>query len=152
MIPVLFEKDEINFLNNGLGSLSNVVESYAKQTANSEYELFLVYPTLDEVEGISNKIWEELKIPERQILYKPSHGSEPHAFRIYDYEINTEDETISVYARSRAYDLAGNPIKDVVIQSKTPQAAMNAMKAALMEPTDFEFYSDITTPSSTTWT
>lgn len=152
MIPILYEIDEQNFVHNGLGMLPNVVDSYAYEVANAEYEMYLEYPTTEWIDGYENKIWRELKIYERQILYKPSHSRDPHAFRIYDYEVDSVSQVIKVWAKSRAYDLAGNMLKKVEINSLTPQAAMTLMAANLMEPTDFTFYSNMTTTtSSTTW-
>lgn len=151
MIPVLFERDEVDFQTNGLGQLPNVIDSYAHEIGNADYELNLVYPTVSDVDGYSNDIWKELKVTERQILYKPSHNRNPHAFRIYNYEIDSIAQTITVYARSRAYDLGNNVVKVVNINKQTPQTAMNTMKNNLVEPTDFDFYSDMTTTSSTKW-
>lgn len=151
MIPVLFERDEINFQSNGIGQLPNVVDSYAHEIGNAEYELNLVYPTVNDIDGYPNSIWKELKVTERQILYKPSHSRKPHAFRIYNYEIDSIAQTITVYGRSRAYDLGSNVVKSVNISNQTPQTAMNMMKANLVEPTDFDFYSDMSTTSSTKW-
>lgn len=151
MIPILYEKDEVHFQNNGLGQLPNVLESFSQEVGNAEYELQLTYPTVQEIDGYENRIWKELKIVERQILYKPSHSRKPHAFRIYDYDIDSLEQTITIYARSRAYDLAGNVVRKLSVSNATPQAAMNQMKNNLSEPTDFDFYSDMSTTSSTTW-
>lgn len=151
MIPILYEKDEVHFQHNGLGQLPNVIDSFSHEAGNGFYELQLTYPTVKEIDGYDNVIWKELKLVERQILYKPSHSRKPHAFRIYDYDIDALDQTITIYARSRAYDLAGNVVQKLSVNNATPQQAMNQMKNNLTEPTDFDFYSDMSTTSSTTW-
>lgn len=151
MIPILYEKDEVHFQHNGLGQLPDVIDSFSHEAGNGFYELQLTYPTVKEIDGYDNAIWKELKLVERQILYKPSHNRKTHAFRIYDYDIDGLDQTITVYARSRAYDLAGNVVKKLSVKNANPQQAMDQMKNNLTEPTDFDFYSDMSTTSSTTW-
>lgn len=144
MIPVLYKGDEQSFLHNGLGQLTEATSAIVTEVANGKLELEITYP----VSGrLKNSISDHMLIKA-----KPNSVDEPHVFRIYSHTLDTETQTITISAHSKSNDLGNNLVKNVKISGRTPQQAMNLMKANLVEPTEYNFISDITTTSSTTWT
>lgn len=144
MIPILYKANETDFNHRGLGSLKEVLDWKVTEVLNGEFELFAEYP-------VNGKLYESIE-DSMMIKAKPNRKDDPHLFRIYEHEMDMETQTVLIYARSNVFDLAGNMVRNVNVNNLTPQQAMNAMKANLIEPTDFTFYSDITTTSSTVWT
>ena len=143
MNPILYEEGTTDFNDNGLGSLSESLSSYVTEVANGEFELEVVYPT-------TGYLYKELK-EFRLLSVKPNKKDSPHAFEIYDYELDSAAKTVTLYARTITNKLAGNLVKKVVVKNNTPQEAMALMKNNLVVPTDFTFFSDISTRSSTEW-
>ena len=87
----------------------------------------------------------------RIISAEPNEIDEPHRFRIYEIKKSLDEQTVFVYASTATNDLGGNLVENVVISDATPQQAMDMMKGALLEPTNYNFVSDIQTTSSTKW-
>ena len=143
MIPVLYKGDEQTFLHNGLGQLTEATSAIVTEVANGKLELEITYP----VSGrLKNSISDHMLIKA-----KPNSVDEPHVFRIYSHTLDTETQTITISAHSKSNDLGNNLVKNVKVTGHTPQQAMNIMKANLVEPTEYDFISDITTTSSTEW-
>lgn len=143
MIPILFESDETNFSHNGLGHLHETVDYEVTEVRNGEFELVLEYP----VEGL----WYTDLTDFRIILAKPNDTDEEHQFRIYERVMDLEEKNVLVYASTKTNDLGGNLVSQVVISDENPQQALTKMKNALIEPTLYNFVSDIQTTSSTEW-
>lgn len=143
MIPILYEANETNFNHNGICSLYGLLDYEVIEARNGEFELELIYP----VDGL----WFSELTDFRIISAEPNEIDEPHRFRIYEIKKSLDEQTVTVYASTATNDLGGNLVEKVVISDETPQQAMNKMKAALLEPTNYNFVSDIQTKSSTEW-
>ena len=143
MIPILYEANETNFNHNGICSLYGLLDYEVIEARNGEFELELIYP----VDGL----WFSELTDFRIISAEPNEIDEPHRFRIYEIKKSLDEQTVTVYASTATNDLGGNLVEKVVIFDETPQQAMNKMKAALLEPTNYNFVSDIQTKSSTEW-
>lgn len=143
MIPVLYKGDEQSFLHNGLGQLTEATSAIVTEVANGKLELEITYP-------VSGRLKSSIS-DHMLIKAKPNSVDEPHVFRIYSHTLDTETQTIIISAHSKSNDLGNNLVKNVKISGQTPQQAMNTMKANLVEPTEYDFISDITTTSSTEW-
>ena len=143
MIPILYEANESNFNHNGICTLYGLLDYEVTEVRNGEFELELIYP----VDGL----WFSELTDFRIISAEPNEIDEPHRFRIYEIKKSLDEQTVIVYASTATNDLGGNLVENVVISDETPQRAMNMMKAALLEPTNYNFVSDIQTRSSTKW-
>ena len=143
MIPILYESNESNFNHNGICSLYGLLDYEVTEARNGEFELELIYP----VDGL----WFSELTDFRIISAEPNEIDEPHRFRIYEIKKSLDEQTVIVYASTATNDLGGNLVEKVVISDEIPQQAMDKMKAALLEPTNYNFVSDIQTTSSTEW-
>ena len=143
MIPILYEANETNFNHNGICSLYGLLDYEVTEARNGEFELELIYP----VDGL----WFSELTDFRIISAEPNEIDEPHRFRIYEIKKSLDEQTVIVYASTATNDLGGNLVENVVISDATPQQAMDMMKGALLEPTNYNFVSDIQTTSSTKW-
>ena len=141
--PILFEEHDINYASNGLGTLYEALRCDVFEEHNGTFDLELEYPTDGEM---ANDILEE-----RQILAKPNDVDEPHAFRIYEIEKDLESGVIFARASSVTNDLGGNLITQASVTDATPQMAFDAMTQNLIEPTIFNFVSDIQTRNEVQW-
>ena len=143
MIPILYEANESNFNHNGICSLYGLLDYEVIEARNGEFELELIYP----VDGL----WFSELTDFRIISAEPNEIDEPHRFRIYEIKKSLDEQTVIVYASTATNDLGGNLVEKVVISDEIPQQAMDKMKSALLEPTNYNFVSDIQTKSSTEW-
>ena len=143
MIPILYEANETNFNHNGICSLYGLLDYEVTEARNGEFELELIYP----VDGL----WFSELTDFRIISAEPNEIDETHRFRIYEIKKSLDEQTVIVYASTATNDLGGNLVEKVVISDEIPQQAMDKMKAALLEPTNYNFVSDIQTKSSTEW-
>ena len=143
MIPILYEANETNFNHNGICTLYGLLDYEVTEARNGEFELELIYP----VDGL----WFSELTDFRIISAEPNEIDEPHRFRIYEIKKSLDEQTVIVYASTATNDLGGNLVEKVVISDATPQQAMDMMKGALLEPTNYNFVSDIQTKSSTVW-
>ena len=143
MIPILYEANESNFNHNGICTLYGLLDYEVTEARNGEFELELIYP----VDGL----WFSELTDFRIISAEPNEIDEPHRFRIYEIKKSLDEQTVTVYASTATNDLGGNLVEKVVISDEIPQQAMDKMKAALLEPTNYNFVSDIQTKSSTEW-
>ena len=143
MIPILYEANESNFNHNGICTLYGLLDYEVTEARNGEFELELIYP----VDGL----WFSELTDFRIISAEPNEIDETHRFRIYEIKKSLDEQTVIVYASTATNDLGGNLVEKVVISDEIPQQAMDKMKAALLEPTNYNFVSDIQTKSSTEW-
>lgn len=144
MTPILYKENETDFNHRGLGSLVDLISAEVTEEENGHFGLIIEYPA----NGIRFKDIKEFSF----VKAKPNSQDEPHIFRIYELEKNMVDFTITIYAVSKTIsDLQGNLVKKVSVNNSTPQIALNNMKANLIYPTSYDFYSDITTKSTTEW-
>src|SRR5690606_30044370 len=142
--PVLFREDATNFESNGIGVLHDALTCTVFEARNGSFDLELEYPAYGE--------WASEIDYERLVLAKPNDEDGPHAFRIYEIDKDLDDAIIFVRATSITDDLRGNLIMNVSVEDVTPQVALNTIKSNLIEPTTFDFISDIETKSASQWT
>ena len=144
MKPILYEANTVDFNNNGLGALTEAMFSQVTEERNGIFELSVIYP-------MSGKLYD--KISEHMLLkVKPNKVDDPHVFRIYSLQIDSIAQTVSIDASTKSNELVNNLVKDLAIENKTPQVALDLMKQFLVLPTDYDFISDITSSNSTRWT
>lgn len=143
MKPILYKSDETNFNTLGLGILSETITCEVTEERNGLLELYLEYP----VAGLHYAEIEDLCL----IKAKPNSVDDLHLFRIYERQLDMASQVVSVYATSISNDLGGNLVQNVVATGVSPQTALDQMKAGLVEPTNFMFYSDINTTNNVDW-
>ncbi|MDC2805548.1 phage tail spike protein [Leuconostoc suionicum] len=140
MTPILYEKDEIDFTSQGLGALVEIYDVDVAEQRNGLLQLTASYP-------VSGVRYADISVG-RIILAKPNQRDDVHAFRIVNTELDISGYALMIEADSITYDLTHNVIKHLVA-SGNGQSFMTALKNAIVNPSIFDFYSDIATTSST---
>ena len=140
MTPILYEKDEIDFTSQGLGSLVEIYDVDVEEQRNGLLQLTASYP-------VSGLRYADISVG-RIILAKPNQRDDVHAFRIVSTELDISGYAVTIEADSITYDLTHNLVKHLVA-SGNGQAFMTALKNAIVNPSIFAFYSDIATSSTT---
>ncbi|MBJ7694127.1 hypothetical protein HAU27_03055 [Weissella confusa] len=135
MTPILYSSDEIDLLNNGLGQLVDLYDVDIQEQRNGLLNLTAYYP----VNGQHYADISEGNI----ILAKPSPLDDNHAFRIVNTQLDISGYAVQIEADSITYDLTHNIVKSVVMQGDG-QNAMKTLQNAVLNPSIFTFYSDIT--------
>lgn len=141
MTPILYEKDEIDFTSQGLGSLVEIYDADVAEQRNGLLQFTASYP----VTGVR---YDDISVG-RIILTKPNQRDEPHAFRITSTDLDIMGHNVMIEADSITYDLNHNIVKHVSVNGQSGQAMMTALQMAVVNPSIFTFYSDITHVSST---
>lgn len=141
MTPILYEKDEIDFTSQGLGSLVEIYDVDVAEQRNGLLQLTASYP----VTGVR---YDDISVG-RIILAKPNQRDEPHAFRITSTDLDIMGHNVMIEADSITYDLNHNIVKHLNVSGADGQTMMSALKNAIVNPSIFNFYSDITHVSST---
>ncbi|MCT8395229.1 hypothetical protein D0499_05315 [Weissella soli] len=141
MTPILYEKDEIEFTSHGLGDLTEIYDVDIHEQRNGLLQLTASYP----VSGIS---YDEISVG-RVILAKPNQRDDNHAFRIVRTELDISGYAITIEADSITYDLTHNLVKHLNVDSSDGQTFMNSLQNAIVNPSIFTFYSDVSTVSTT---
>lgn len=144
MKPILFEEDALDYSNNGIGILHDAIKCEVQEERNGYFGLELEYPVDGE--------WFSELTKQRLILAKPNDKDEDHVFRIYQIEKDLDAGVVYIGANSITDDLSGNLVVSAKITNENAQLALNEMKINLIEPTHFDFISDIQTKASTEWT
>ncbi|ADP69234.1 virion structural protein [Leuconostoc phage phiMH1] len=140
MTPILYEKDEIDFTSQGLGSLVEIYDVDVEEQRNGLLQLTASYP-------VSGVRYADISVG-RLILAKPNQRDDIHAFRIVSTELDISGYAVTIEADSITYDLTHNLVKHLVA-SGDGQSFMTALKNAIVNPSVFSFYSDIATSSTT---
>lgn len=152
LTPILFEANETNFTtHNGLGYITNLRVYKVTQAMNGEFELYLEYP----IGGSKDHYFEEFQ-KQRIVSARPNPYDPNHLFRIYDIEKSSQGHVLRIYARSHLFDLGGYVTKELKIDEKTGQEAMNSLKSHInafetSKPITITFSSNITTKKSVEW-
>ncbi len=137
MIPCLYDNRETQFINNGIGKLSDCISCLVTEKRNGSYELKLTYP----VDGIHAEDLSDGNI----ILAKSSDKGRTQPFRIY--KVNTPlDGILTVQARHISYQLNYSTVSPCSVTSTTDDTVLQVFEALLenaSEPTPFSFWSDI---------
>jgi phage minor structural protein len=129
---LLFEEDEQEFKNLGLGVLKDALSCKVTEGLNDEYELAMEYP-------LNGQFCSSIKIG-RLIYCKPNPYSAAQPFRIYDIS-KTLHRTISVSASHISYDLGGLPV--VALKKGTLTAIIDELQNGCIVDNPFKFYTDI---------
>ena len=140
MIPILYAKNETDFLHNGIGFLRDTAKATVTEERNGSYELSLQYPITGQ--------WYD-KITEGCIIKaKANETSEPQLFRVYKSSKPLKG-LVTYSAEHISYDLNGIPTLGFSIKSATPQMAINRAITEAGLPCSFSVISDISTLNST---
>lgn len=140
MTPILYEKDEIDFTSQGLGTLVEIYDVDVEEQRNGVLQLTASYP-------VSGVRYADISVG-RIILVKPNQRDDVHAFRIVSTELDISGYAVTIEADSITYDLTHNIVKHLNV-SGNGQSFMTALKNAVVNPSIFAFYSDIVTSSTT---
>ena len=140
MIPILYAKNETDFLHNGIGFLRDTAKATVTEERNGSYELSLQYPITGQ--------WYD-KITEGCIIKaKANETSEPQLFRVYKSS-KPLNGLVTYSAEHISYDLNGIPTLGFSIKSATPQMVINRAIEEAGLPCPFSVISDISTLNST---
>lgn len=139
MIPILYDSKETQFLNRGIGSLSDAQKCTVQEERNGAYELFMVYP----LSGIHYKDIQLRSI----IVAKPNPKDVPQPFRVYRIS-KPMNGRVSIYAQHISYDLGGIGLSPFTAASA--QEALVAIKSNSIGTNPFTFGTDKATQSTMT--
>lgn len=131
MKPRLYQENEVEFISNGLGPLSEAQSCTVEENRNGSFELTMEYP-------VTGGLFAELKNG-AIVMAKPNDTSEQQAFRIYNITTPLHG-VVTVYARHISYQLSHIPVSPFVANSCA--AAMQGLKANAAEACPFEFWTD----------
>lgn len=137
MKPILYEQTEREFESNGIGVLWDSISCEVHEVRNGEFELELEYP-------YNGQWFNEIK-EHRYVLAKPNDTDLPHAFRIYEIEKNTKDQSIKVKAVTITDDLNGMLVKAAKGRG-TPSTAFELAKNNIVggpSTCPYSFYTNI---------
>ncbi|MDK9676810.1 phage tail spike protein [Weissella cibaria] len=141
MTPILYNSDEIDFTSNGLGQLTELYSVDIQEQRNGLLTFTGLYPVTGQHYGDISE--------GRIILAKPSPLDDNHAFRIVNTQLDIAGHSLQIEADSITYDLTHNIVKSVTMKG-TGSTAMNQLQEAIVNPSIFTLYSDITTRSTST--
>ncbi|MDH5013525.1 phage tail spike protein [Weissella cibaria] len=141
MTPILYNSDEIDFTSNGLGQLTELYSVDIQEQRNGLLTFTGLYPVTGQHYGDISE--------GRIILAKPSPLDDNHAFRIVNTQLDIAGHSLQIEADSITYDLTHNIVKSVTMKG-TGSTAMNQLQEAIVNPSIFTLYSDITTSSTST--
>lgn len=128
----LYPHDEVEFVNNGIGTLSDATDCTVREVLKGIYETELKYP----VNGVHYE-----SIQHRSIIWtKPNPVSPPQPFHVYR-RTKAVNREVTFYARHKAYDLDG--IIASPFSASGADATLQAMKANSMPGCPFTFWTDL---------
>ncbi len=133
MFPILYKKDETDFVNNGLGILSGAITAVPDEELNGPFEITIEYDSEGFLaDKIANGMIVKAKANDRQ---------DPQLFRIYAIEKSLASDNLIIHGQHITYDLAGNFVEQLVLNKATLKEAMEAIKKNLAYPTRFNITS-----------
>lgn len=133
MFPVLYKKDETDFVHNGLGVLSGAITAVPDEELNGPFEITIEYDSEGFLaDKIENGMIVKAKANDRQ---------DPQLFRIYAVEKSLQSDNLIIHGQHITYDLAGNFVESLVLKNYTLKEAMEAIKKNLAYPTRFNITS-----------
>lgn len=139
MTPILYKSDEIDFTNNGLGQLNELYSVDVQEQRNGLLTFTGSYP-------VTGQHYADIS-EGRIILAKPSPLDDNHAFRIINTQLDIDGHSLQIEADSITYDLTKNIVKSVTMKGNG-STAMSQLQKAIVNPSIFTLYSDITTSST----
>ena len=129
--PILYDANETDFDNNGIGVLSDCVKCLVTEVKNGEFELEMTYP----VSGIH---FSEIK--SRSIIKaKPNQVAQPQLFRVYAQK-KAMHKNVVIKAEHISYDLGGFPV--VPFKAENAALAFSTLKPASVSEHPFSFWTD----------
>lgn len=141
MTPILYKSDEIDFTNNGLGQLNELYSVDVQEQRNGLLTLTGSYP-------VTGQHYADIS-EGRIILAKPSPLDDNHACRIVNTQLDIAGHSLQIEADSITYDLTHNIVRSVTMKGNG-STAMSQLHSAIVNPSIFTLYSDITTSSTST--
>lgn len=139
MTPILYKSDEIDFTSNGLGQLNELYSVDIQEQRNGLLTFTGSYP-------VTGQHYADIS-EGRIILAKPSPLDDNHAFRIVNTQLDIAGHSLQIEADSITYDLTKNIVKSVTMKGNG-STAMSQLQSAIVNPSIFTLYSDITTSSN----
>lgn len=140
MIPILYDKSAVNFSNNGIGFLVDIMSNETTEERNGVYETVFTYPT-------TGALYEY--ITEGAIIKcKANETSDLQLFRIYKHS-KPLNGIVTFNAEHISYDAGGIPVAGFNISSATAQMAINRAIHESPIVSKFTAWSDISTLNST---
>ena len=128
MIPILYEKTEVDFSTYGIGALADVTSCVCTEERNGQYECLFTYP-------ITGVRYDEIQA-ERIVKVKAKPLGDDQLFRIYRISRPIHG-IVTVYAQHISYDLSGVAVTPFSA-SLGPEQAMTRLFAG----TSFIAHSD----------
>ena len=132
MIPILYAGNETNFLNNGLGRLSDAIKCTVEEERNGTYELEMTYP----ITGIHFEDIQESNI----ILARSEDGGVNQAFIIYKIS-KPLNGIVTINAQHISYLLNGFVVMPFTASSLAD--AMSKINTNAVLTTGFTFSTDV---------
>ncbi len=134
MIPVLYQANEQNFENNGIGRLSDAVSCAVSEERNGPFELEMEYP-------VDGEHYSDIALS-CLILADPAPDRDAQLFRIYKIT-KPLNGIVTVYAEHVSYQLSHIPVSPFTA-SGAAEALQGLMDHAV-EACPFDFWTDKTT-------
>ncbi len=133
MIPILYPSTETEFINNGLGGLSDAISCNVIEELNGAYTLEMSYP----INGIH---YSDILI-DRIVYAKPSDNEDPQPFDIYKIS-KPIDGIVTIYAKHVCYRLSCYPVLPFTSEAGISNA-LSALRQNTVADRDFPFTIDI---------
>lgn len=122
---ILYPPDETEYIDHGLGVLSDAISCDVTEILNGSFELAMVYPSDTDMFR---------KIDYRMIIFcKPSPDRNPEPFRIYRI-FAPANGRVKVYARHISYDADGIPVSPFSAVDSTSAISQINKNAAVDNP------------------
>ena len=131
MIPVLYDQNETQFVNNGLGRLADAIRCDVTEERNGVYELEMVYP-------VNGQHYNDIAIS-RIVFAQPADGKDAEPFRIYKVS-RPINGRVTINAEHISYQLNYIPVMPFTADSCIQ--ALQGLKLHAAENCPFEFYTD----------
>ena len=132
MIPILYDKNEIAFVSNGLGRLVDCVSCEVTEERNGVYECEFVYP-------MTGRFYQEMVDNGGIISVIHDDAKDRQAFDIYKYSAPI-DGLVTFNARHISYRLSGIPVSPFTAASCA--LALQGIKDNSVMPNPFTFWTD----------
>lgn len=132
MIPILYDKNEIAFVSNGLGRLVDCVSCEVTEERNGVYECEFVYP-------MTGRFYQEMVENGGIISVIHDDAKDRQAFDIYKYSAPI-DGLVTFNARHISYRLSGIPVGPFTAASCA--LALQGIKDNSIMPNPFTFWTD----------
>lgn len=134
MIPVLYQANEQDFKNNGIGRLGDAVSCVVSEERNGPFELEMEYPV--DGEHYSDIVLSGL------IMADPAPDRDAQLFRVYKIT-KPLNGIVTVYAEHVSYQMSHIPVSPFAASGVA--AALTGLKSNAAEECPFEFWTDKTT-------